>query len=182
MRVRSGPGMSDVGAAASAMTPSGPAELLPVQRSEKSLHHVLGKENPNDLVGPQFERRRGNDFLRQPDRAQVIVQVVTPAAVESIAGQPDPGSALLPVAGASEIVPLGIGQEDLAAPVDALGTALEPPPQPRQWLQVGVLGHGDQEVRVLRFGLFCRQRADQGDPMYARDVSRRDGRRPEPPR
>src|SRR5262249_18662032 len=78
---------------------------LVVEWSQKSLHHVLGKKNPSDLAGPQFEWRRGEDLLRQPDRAPVVVQVAASATVERIAGHPDAWSTLLPVAGASEVVP-----------------------------------------------------------------------------
>jgi hypothetical protein len=125
---------------------------------------------------PELDRRSGGKALGQRDGGQVVVEVGPAPTVERVTAAAQAGTAVCPGAEAPEIVAGGVGQEDIGAPVQALGVSLELAPKRGQRCEVGRVGHGHQQVGVLGSGLRRGERAKERDPGYARQPARRVGK------
>src|SRR5205823_13848943 len=95
------------------------------QPHQQLLLHVTGYRNSRHHLRPELERRARDERSGEPDRRDVVVQIGAPATVVGITAQPQAWCTLLPGASASEVVAAGIGQEDVGAMVETLGTALQ---------------------------------------------------------
>ena len=125
---------------------------------------------------PELDRRSGGEALRQRDGGQVVVKVGPAPTVERVTAEAQAWAAVFPGAGAPEIVARGVGQEDIGAPVEALGVSLELAPQGGQRSEIRLVRHGHQQVRVLGIRLCRGERAEESDPGHARQPARRAGK------
>jgi hypothetical protein len=92
------------------------------------------------------------------------MQVWPSSTMSRITSGPNPGRADLPRADAAEITSVVVGQEDVCASVPALQAPLELARRERERGEICVVGHGDEQVDVLRAGAAGEQRTDERDP------------------
>lgn len=91
----------------------------------------------------------------------------------SATGDTDSGSACAPLADSSDVLALGVKEENVGTAVPALSSPLELPAHGCKRLEVEVVGDRDQEVYVLWICLICRQGADQRNSKHAGKAARR---------
>jgi hypothetical protein len=137
-----------------------------LQLTQQSLNVCRNLRSPDDL-GPELQRRGSGQFGQKAYDAEIVVEMRASATVISVARQPDPGPALLPRAGAPEVLAPRIGQENVCAAPCTLEPALEPARQDCELRQIGHIIDGDEQVHILGIGLLSQNRAEQCDAAHS---------------
>jgi hypothetical protein len=106
---------------------------------------------------PKFQRRGLDQTTVERHDVQVVVQKGPAPTVTSVAGQPDSGSTLTPMADTADVRARRIGEEDIGALVPTLRSALESPTGSRERGKVGIVIYRDQHVGILRIVLVSDQ-------------------------
>ena len=138
-----------------------------LQLTQQPLHVCRKLRPPND-PGPDLQRRASCQFWQQSYDAEIVVEMRASATVLRVARCPDPGAALLPRAGAPEVLASLIGQENVCAAPRTLEPALEPARYSCELGQVGRIIDGDQQVHILGSDLLSQNRAEQCDAAHSR--------------
>ena len=106
---------------------------------------------------PKFQRRRLDQITVERHDVQVVVQKGPAPTVTSVAGQPDAGPTLTPMADTADVRAAWIGEEDVGALVPTLRSALESPTGSRETGEVSIVIHRDQHVGIFRIVLVSDQ-------------------------
>jgi hypothetical protein len=130
---------------------------------------VVGNCAMGDNLWPKHDSRSGQNFSPQTDDAKIVVQVLAKATVVCEAGSANTRCTFSPLAGSSDVLTFGIGQEDVGAAVSTLSSPFESSPSGGQRLKVGVICDGDQQVHVFWSDLVGRQGSNEGDSQHPRE-------------
>src|SRR6267142_3977380 len=114
---------------------------------------VPRKSNTRHNRRPKFQRRALDQTTVERHNVQVVVQKGPAPTVTSVAGPPDSGSTLTPMADTADVRAGRIGEEKVSALVPTLRSALESPTGSRERGKVGTFIDGDQHVGILRIVL-----------------------------
>jgi hypothetical protein len=119
-------------------------------------------DSPND-ARPQLERRLLDQFIREANSIQIVMQILAPTAVTSVAGHSDPRAAITPVASSSYVLRRFVGEKHIGALVPALGPSLEPATSRGQRGEISFIVDAHQDIDVFRIGFLGEKRTDQCD-------------------
>jgi len=106
---------------------------------------------------PKFQRRSLDQTTVERHDVQVVVQKGPASTVTSVAGQPDSGPTLTPMADPADVRAGRIGEEDVGALVPTLRPALESTTGSRERGEIGIVIDGDQPVGIFRIVLVSDQ-------------------------
>ena len=140
------------------------------EASEQKCLNVSRNSQASDDPWPKFQRRRGDQFARQGEDMQVVVEVTAAAAMLRPAG----GTRMtFPImTDAAQITPAFVGEENVGAEIDSLTGSFEPAPGICQSIKIDGSIDRDQNVGVVRDCLCRRQRSDERYFLHARTVAR----------
>jgi len=111
---------------------------------------VPGKSSTRHNGRPKFQRWGLDQATVERHDVQVVMQKGPAPTVASVAGQPDSGSTLTPMADTADVRAGRSGEEDIGALVPTLRSALESPTGSRERGEVGIVIYRDQHVGIFR--------------------------------
>lgn len=135
------------------------------ERSQKKLLDVAGHGLAANDLGPQDQRRLGDEIGIEADHVKVVVEVL--AATAMLRPAVSPRVALAIMADAPDVVPGLVGKEDVGAEICALALALEAAASARKRCKVHRLRDGDEHVGVLWHKFVGRERTEESNTCHA---------------
>jgi hypothetical protein len=106
---------------------------------------------------PEFQRRRLDQCRIERYGVQIVVEKRATPTVSRVAGRPDSGRALAPMARAANVNTGWIGKKDVGPSALTLRSALQSSTSGRQGRQIRIIIDSHQHIGILRVLLIFRQ-------------------------
>ena len=132
------------------------SSVMHFDRLNKPRLHIAGQFGTAHNFRPKLKRRCFDQRCIEGHVIKIVVQVRATTAMARVTRHTFPWVALAPVADAANVIARRISQEDVSTFISALRVPLQSSACSRQRLEIGIIIHSDQQIRILWILFVCR--------------------------